>query len=101
MRPETRAPVPRAPEGRRVSDPAAAPSVLEKAPTALRRRRVQAIRARALATHLGIIAVTTVITSFMITLVWRGFTYWGDNAESFFPLWLMWGTAIRSGEPFL
>lgn len=37
----------------------------------------------------------------LVKLVWRGFTFWGDNAESFLPLWHLWGTAIRAGQPFL
>ena len=50
-----------------------------------------------------IIIVTASITAIavMVKLAWPGFTYWGDNANSFFPLWHMYGTSIRGGESFL
>jgi hypothetical protein len=56
---------------------------------------------RALLIDLSLIALTTAVAGVLIKSVWRGFTYWGDNAESFLPLWHMWGTSIRSGQPFL
>lgn len=50
---------------------------------------------------LGIIFVVVLTIGLLIKVVWREFTFFGDNAESFFPLWHMYGTALRSGEPFL
>ena len=48
-------------------------------------------------------AITGVVIAGMLfaRIFWRDITFWGDNAESFWPLWHMWGTAIRSGEVFL
>jgi hypothetical protein len=41
------------------------------------------------------------LTSLVVKLSWPRFTFWGDNAESFFPLWHMYGTSIRAGDPAL
>ena len=45
-----------------------------------------------------IIAAVGAISTF-VKLAWPRFTYWGDNAESFFPLWHIYGTSIREGNP--
>lgn len=39
--------------------------------------------------------------SVLVKLAWREFAFFGDNAESFLPLWHMYGTALRAGESFL
>lgn len=41
------------------------------------------------------------VTSLVVKLSWPRFTFWGDNAESFFPLWHMYGASIRAGRPAL
>ena len=69
--------------------------------TSTHRRAEHSLRTRASIRDLTIIAVFTGVTMLLVKLVWRGFTFWGDNAESFLPLWHMWGTAIREGRPFL
>ena len=56
---------------------------------------------RRAALDLGIILGAVVAIGLLVKLVWREFTFFGDNAESFFPLWHMYGTALRAGEPFL
>ncbi|HWM16005.1 MAG TPA: hypothetical protein VNP97_05400 [Microbacterium sp.] len=56
---------------------------------------------RAGAIDFCILAVVVVLIAGTVKLVWREFTFFGDNAESFFPLWHMFGTAIRTGDPFL
>lgn len=56
---------------------------------------------RRAALDLGIVAVAVAVIGLLVKLVWREFTFFGDNAESFFPLWHMYGTALRAGEPFL
>ncbi|GAB3804685.1 hypothetical protein GCM10028798_25390 [Humibacter antri] len=66
-----------------------------------RNRRATGLRVRVLLLDLSILALTTGIGAVCVKLLWRGFTYWGDNAESFLPLWHMWGSAIRQGQPFL
>ena len=50
-----------------------------------------------------IIIVTASITAIavMVKLVWPGFTYWRDIANSFFPLWHIYGTSIRGGQSVL
>ncbi|WP_454129855.1 hypothetical protein [Microbacterium aurum] len=45
-----------------------------------------------------IIVGCVALIALLIKLVWRGFTFWGDNAESFFPFWHMFGTALRAGR---
>ena len=56
---------------------------------------------RAGAIDFGILAVAVGVIAGLVKLAWREFTFFGDNAESFFPLWHMYGAAIRSGSPFL
>jgi hypothetical protein len=56
---------------------------------------------RAGAIDFAVLAGAVVLITGMVKLVWREFTFFGDNAESFFPLWHMYGTALRSGTPFL
>lgn len=56
---------------------------------------------RASVRDLGLIAASTGVAVLLVKLAWRGFPFWGDNAESFLPLWHMWGAAIRQGQPFL
>lgn len=41
------------------------------------------------------------LTALLVKLSWPRFTFWGDNAESFFPLWHMYGTSLRAGTPAL
>lgn len=53
------------------------------------------------AVDFGILAVVVAFIAGLVKLVWREFTFFGDNAESFFPLWHMFGSAIRTGDPFL
>ena len=50
---------------------------------------------------LAIIAGVVAVVSGLVKVLWREFTFFGDNAESFFPLWHMYGTALREGTPFL
>ena len=50
---------------------------------------------------LALVAASVGVIAMLVKLTWRGFTYWGDNAESFFPLWHMYGTALRTGRFFL
>lgn len=52
------------------------------------------------AVDFALIAAAVAIIGALVKLTWRQFTFFGDNAESFFPLWHMYGTAIRSGDPF-
>lgn len=52
------------------------------------------------ALDLGIIIATVCTISLFVKLAWREFTFFGDNAESFLPLWHMYGTALRAGESF-
>lgn len=53
--------------------------------------------------HLGfdilVIASAVAAISILVKLAWPRFTYWGDNAESFFPFWHIYGTSIREGNP--
>lgn len=56
---------------------------------------------RRAALDLGLVLVAVVAIGLLVKVVWREFTFFGDNAESFFPLWHMYGTALRAGEPFL
>ena len=56
---------------------------------------------RAGALDFAILAGAVGLIAALVKLAWREFTFFGDNAESFFPLWHMYGSAIRSGQPFL
>jgi hypothetical protein len=56
---------------------------------------------RRAALDLGIVLGAIAAIGLLIKFVWREFTFFGDNAESFFPLWHMYGTALRNGDPFL
>lgn len=62
-------------------------------------RRLRFTRRSAL--DLGIIVAAVGTISVLVKLAWREFTFFGDNAESFLPLWHMYGTALRAGESFL
>lgn len=53
------------------------------------------------ARDLTLLAGAVAVTSLLIKLAWPRFTFWGDNAESFFPLWHMYGASIRAGSPAL
>lgn len=53
------------------------------------------------ALDLALITFAVAIISGFVKIAWRGFTFWGDNAESFFPLWHMYGSALRRGDVFL
>jgi hypothetical protein len=53
------------------------------------------------ALDLGLVVAAIAVIGVIVKVVWREFTFFGDNAESFFPLWHMYGTALRAGEPFL
>lgn len=57
--------------------------------------------ARLLVRDLVVITVSVGVIAGLIKLAWRKFTFFGDNAESFFPLWHMYGAALRTGHPFL
>lgn len=50
---------------------------------------------------LAVLSVAIGTISVLIKLVWPRFTYWGDNADSFTPLWHLLGSRIRSGESIL
>lgn len=50
---------------------------------------------------MALAAAGVIVISLLVRLVWKDFTFFGDNAESFFPLWHAYGTALRAGEFFL
>lgn len=50
---------------------------------------------------LAIVGAAVSVIALLVKLAWPGFTYWGDNANSFLPLWHMVGSAIRDGQSFL
>ncbi|MFH8250743.1 hypothetical protein ACH3VR_10295 [Microbacterium sp. B2969] len=60
-------------------------------------RRLPFPTTRDVALLVGVVAVI----SLLVKLSWPRFTFWGDNAESFFPLWHMYGESIRAGSPAL
>lgn len=76
-------------------------NVMDPAGTALRtnafwrRGRVQLLLDSA------VIAAVVIGIAIIVKTAWPGFTYWGDNANSFFPLWHMLGTGLRNGEYLL
>ena len=45
-----------------------------------------------------LLAAAIASVAVMVKIVWPRFTWFGDNAELFFPLWHMVGTALREGR---
>lgn len=55
-------------------------------------------RRRSLLLDAGIVAVVIAVISVLVKIAWPRFTFWGDNSESFLPLWHSLGTELRSGR---
>jgi hypothetical protein len=64
------------------------------------RRRSWWARARrgALRHDALVLAATIGVIAALVKIAWPRFTWFGDNAESFFPLWHIVGSALREGR---
>lgn len=64
--------------------------------------RVRRRRQRAeLLTDASLVIGSILAIAVLVKLAWPGFTYWGDNANSFMPLWHLFGQSLRAGSPLL
>lgn len=45
-----------------------------------------------------LLGASIAVVAVLVKLVWPRFTWFGDNAESFFPLWHMVGSGLREGR---